>query len=269
MNHEDYVIHTDEEPLRLERQARLYDMQAELQRLRLGGSRRVVDAGCGSGAMARAIARAAPQAEVIGIDRNPQYIAYAQRRAVEEGLGNLRFEVGDVTALPWPDGSVDVVWAKHLLQWVPQREGAVREFVRVTRPGGQVHCVNFDQFLVAHHPVDPVLQPQVEHWMAQAAHLIGFDNQLGPKLPVLLRRAGLVDIAVDVTADSAFSGFGGEPERMWNWGVQLRGSAAFTERVFGTADAARAYEDRLMKQLGNPDVFVACPLYHVSGTVPG
>ncbi len=265
----DYVIHTDEEPLRLERQARLYDMSAELRRLALDGCRRVLDAGCGSGAMARAIARAAPQAEVIGIDREARYIDFARRRAAEEGLHNLRFEVGDVTALPLPADHVDRVWSKHLLQWVARREAAVAEFVRVTHPGGQVLCANFDQFLVAHHPPDPALQPQVELWMARAAQAFGFDNHLGPKLPGLMRRAGLQDIAVDVTADTAFSGFGGDPERLWNWGVQLRGATAFTEQVFGGPQAAQAFGERLMRHLGDPDVFVACPMYYVRGRKPG
>ena len=49
--HPDYVIHTDEEPLRLERQARLYDIFAEVARLNLAGCSRVLDAGCGSGAI--------------------------------------------------------------------------------------------------------------------------------------------------------------------------------------------------------------------------
>jgi len=266
--HADYVIHTDQEPLRLERQARLYDMAAEVRRLALEGCSRVLDAGCGSGAMAREIARAAPKAEVVGVDRDASYIDFARRKAAEERLSNLRFEVGDVTALPLPSDHFDRVWSKHLLQWVAKRETAVAEFVRVTRPGGCVLCANFDQFFVAHYPVDPVLQPLVERWMSAAAEAFGFDNRMGPKLPLLLRRAGLADIDYDVTPDAAFCGFGGDPERAWNWEVQTRGSTAFTEKVFGGPEAARDFNERLLRHLCDPDVFVSCQMYYVQGRKP-
>lgn len=263
--HPDYVIHTDEEPLRLERQARLYDIPAEVARLDLGGCSTVLDAGCGSGAMARAIARAAPQAEVVGIDRDARYIDFARRKAAEEGLGNLRFEVADVTALPFPADHFDRVWSKHLLQWVAQREQAVAEFVRVTGPGGRVLCANFDQFFVAQYPADPVLKPQLEQWMASAAGAFGFDHCMGPKLPLLMRRAGLSQIEFDIAPDSAFCGFGGDPERVWNWETQVRGSTAFSEKIFGGAEAAKDFNERLMRRLRDPDVFVSCQMYYVQG----
>jgi ubiquinone/menaquinone biosynthesis C-methylase UbiE len=267
--HPDYVIHTDEEPLRLERQARLYDIAAEVRRLELSGCTRVLDAGCGSGAMARAIARAAPQAEVVGIDREERYIDFARRKAAQDGLNNLRFEVADVTALPLPSEHFDRVWSKHLLQWVGRREEAVAEFVRVARPGGRVLCANFDQFFVAQYPVDPQLQPQIEHWMASAAQAFGFDNRMGPKLPLLLRRAGLVDIGFDITPDTAFCGFGGDPERVWNWEIQVRGSTPFSEKIFGGPEAAQDFNDRLMRRMRDPDVFVSCQMYYVYGRKPG
>jgi ubiquinone/menaquinone biosynthesis C-methylase UbiE len=263
--HPDYVIHTDEEPLRLERQARLYDISAEVERLELAGCSRVLDAGCGSGAMARSIARAAPQAEVVGIDREARYIDFARRKAAEEGLKNLRFEVADVTALPLPSDHFDRVWSKHLLQWVGRREAAIAEFVRVTRPGGRVLCANFDQFFVAQYPVDPLLQPQLEHWMESAADAFGFDNRMGPKLPLLMRRAGLIDVGFDIAPDTAFCGFGGDPERVWNWEVQVRGSSAFSEKIFGGVEAARDFNERLMRRLRDPDVFVSCQMYYVHG----
>jgi hypothetical protein len=98
---------------------------------------------------------------------------------------------------------------------------------------------------------------------------LGFDNRMGPKLPLLLRQAGLQDIDYDVTPDAAFCGFGGDPERVWNWEVQVRGSTSFSEKIFGSPEAARDFNERLMRRFRDPDVFVSCQMYYVQGRKPG
>ena len=110
-----YVIHSDEECQRLEVQARLANIQRHLRHLPISANDRVLDVGCGSGSMARLIARSFPQAEVVGVDLREQYLEFAEARARDEGLQNLTFRHGDVFALPFPDASFDVVWTKYLL----------------------------------------------------------------------------------------------------------------------------------------------------------
>jgi ubiquinone/menaquinone biosynthesis C-methylase UbiE len=149
-----YVIHSDAEPLRLDRQARLYGGEDDLRFVRLRPSDQILDAGCGSGSATRLFARHTPAGRVIGVDRNPGYLDYAQRTAASEGLTNTEFRLGDVLSLPFENASFDVVWSKHLLQWVARRTEALAEFVRVARPGGRVVCSNFDGFCLAHYPTD-------------------------------------------------------------------------------------------------------------------
>lgn len=163
----DYLIHSDDEPLRLERQARLYGTEDDLRFLAVSSASAVLDAGCGSGSATRAIARNAPIGRVVGIDREPKYIDFARRTADSEGLTNVQFEIGDVLRMPFPDGSFDIVWSKHLLQWVAKRSEAIAELVRVTRRGGRVVCCNFDRFCLAHYPTDERLQAELESWFAE------------------------------------------------------------------------------------------------------
>ena len=83
-----YVIHSDEEPLRLERQSRIYDTAVDLQFLAPQPSDCVLDAGCGSGSMTRTIARAIPNGEAIGLDRDPRYTDFARRQAESDQIAN-------------------------------------------------------------------------------------------------------------------------------------------------------------------------------------
>ena len=142
--HPDYVIHSDEEPRRLDRQAAIYGTEDDLRHITIPPGARVLDAGCESGSASRLFASSQKSANVIGVDRNAQYIDYASREAAKQTIDNVTFRVADVLSLPFGDAEFDVVWSKHLLQWVRERDGALMEFVRVTRPGGRVICCNFD-----------------------------------------------------------------------------------------------------------------------------
>jgi SAM-dependent methyltransferase len=101
--------------------------------------RRIVDVGCGTGAT---LATLAEHGEVIGIDRSPHALHYCQKR------GHHRLARGDAAALPLADESVDVLTALDLLEHIGDDAGAVREFVRVLRPGG---------LLIATVPAGPML----------------------------------------------------------------------------------------------------------------
>lgn len=157
-----YAIHTDEECERLDAQALLGGVSDHLRHVPAQPGMRILDAGCGSGSMAREIARAAPETITVGIDLRDKYIDHARMRATAEGLQNLTFQTGDVRELPFPEGTFDIVWTKYLLQWVAEPMLAMREFARVLKPGGLLVSANFDGFAVTHEPPDPAIQPMTE-----------------------------------------------------------------------------------------------------------
>ncbi len=267
--HSSYVIHSDAEPLRLDRQARMYGFEDDLRHANLARGDTLLDAGCGSGSAARLFASRFPDCRVVGLDRNDSYLDYARRAAAAEALSNVEFNKGDVLQLPFRTGAFDVVWSKHLLQWVAQRATALSEFVRVTRSGGRVVCCNFDGFCLAHYPTDPTVQRDIERWFSAANAEFGFDNNIGRKLPSMFKEAGLRDIRIEIVADKAFCGFGGDQERRWNWETQWRSALPFSARVFGGAQAAEEATERVLATFNDPGVFVYTTLFYVEGVVPG
>jgi 2-polyprenyl-6-hydroxyphenyl methylase/3-demethylubiquinone-9 3-methyltransferase len=104
-----------------------------LQQLGDVGGRRILDAGCGGGLVARELAVAG--AEVVGVDRSLGSLEVA-RRAVDRSIGSFRPVRGRLERLPFADGSFDAVVAADVLEHLPDLPAAVAELARVLAPGG-------------------------------------------------------------------------------------------------------------------------------------
>jgi 2-polyprenyl-3-methyl-5-hydroxy-6-metoxy-1,4-benzoquinol methylase len=96
--------------------------------------RRVLDAGCGRGAITRALLTACPSASVVAMDLSPEMLAHVPH-TVEKRLGSIQ-------SLPFENGAFDVVFCVEALEHALNPEGAVDELCRVVRPGGRVLVVD-------------------------------------------------------------------------------------------------------------------------------
>ncbi|MGI6368670.1 MAG: class I SAM-dependent methyltransferase [Anaerolineae bacterium] len=97
---------------------------------------RVLDVGTGTGHTALALAPHV--SEVIGLDLTPEMLAEAENLRQAAGLDNLRWQLGDVAALPWPDDSFDVVTCRRAAHHFTDMPRAMAEMRRVLRPGGRL-----------------------------------------------------------------------------------------------------------------------------------
>jgi len=102
----------------------------------LRAGQRVLDVATGSGNTAMSAARRA--CDVVGVDFVPALLERARERVHAERMKNITFEPGDVEALPFPDGSFDVVLSTFGHMFAPDPDKAAKEMVRVTRPGGTI-----------------------------------------------------------------------------------------------------------------------------------
>ena len=107
---------------------------------RLKSDDRVLDVGCGTGALALEVARALGQAgRVVGVDPSAQQIARARTKAARRNLA-VNFEVGVIESLPLPDRAFDVVLATLMMHHLPAqlRTRGLTEIARVLVPGGRL-----------------------------------------------------------------------------------------------------------------------------------
>lgn len=102
-------------------------VRAELDRLPLPASARVLDAGCGSG---RQLQELTGYGEISGIELDPDAAALAASR----DLGDVR--VGRLEELPWEDGTFDLITCLDVIEHTPDDRVTLTELRRVAKPGG-------------------------------------------------------------------------------------------------------------------------------------
>jgi SAM-dependent methyltransferase len=100
----------------------------------------VLDVGSGTGALSLAVT-AVGSAQVTGIERSESYVRHAQQHASSD---RARFQIGDATALPFPDNTFDRALSMLVLNFVPAPAVALDQMIRVTRPGGVVASAVWD-----------------------------------------------------------------------------------------------------------------------------
>jgi ubiquinone/menaquinone biosynthesis C-methylase UbiE len=209
MNHFQQHTHTKEQAPQTEgnvlHSARSYDfltgwlLKSSEESIRIQSQiqpgNKVLDAGCGSGRLTLAAQKwVGPQGEVVGLDASPEMIQVARQKATRAGL-TAKFEVGVVEAMPFPDGSFDVVLNRLMLHHLPGdlKQRGLAEMRRVLKPGGICLVVDFES------PKSGFLHIVVQNHMAAMV-----DIDVRNYVP-LLEQAGFVEVITGKTSSKLLS----------------------------------------------------------------
>jgi SAM-dependent methyltransferase len=231
----------------------------------VGARDSVLDAGSGTGALAFALADALPAVRVTGVDPSSDYVRYAQARSPGD---RVRFMVGDAQALEIPGATFDKTLALLVLNFIPDAAKALRELVRVTRPGGTVAAAVWDYgegmqmlrvFWDEAVALDPAIAPRDERNMSLSRR---------GELAALWRSTGLERVEDQpITIELAFASFNDY------WRPFLGGQGPAGAYVVSLPEARRAalearLRSRLFGQRQDGPFVLQARAWAVKGTVP-
>jgi ubiquinone/menaquinone biosynthesis C-methylase UbiE len=216
---------------------------------------RWLDIGCGLGETTKLLTRfMAIDGECIGLDSDLALIEIARR---QDWVGRrVSFQQGDATDLPFDDKSFDFVFTRYCLMHLSSPVNAIRDMLRVTKPGGTVFAQEPDfDFYCCYPP-----SPSQDRYMALLAAVIPHP-QIGRKLVHLFREAGAR--APHARADIWIEYDGADCKQLIRMTVEAigaslvsRGRLSETEFSDLLADFARVAADPSLVIITNPAISV-------------
>lgn len=115
-----------------------------IEQAEIRAGHRVLDLGCGTGTLAIMVKRAQPEAEVVGLDADPQMLRVASAKAARETVA-IKFDQGMAYKLPYPDATYDRVLSSLMIHHLktPDKGKAAGEIYRILKPSGRLHVIDF------------------------------------------------------------------------------------------------------------------------------
>lgn len=179
------------EQRRLIDQAAFWSERLILPALEYRPGERLLDVGCGVGAVLGVIGRRFPGLELAGIDIEPRQIEAARGYLPSLGL-SADLRPGDAARMPWPDGTFDHAYMMWFVEHLRDASPVLREVRRVLKPGGTVtiHETDYGMFQIwpPSRDWDRLEGAQFEHFRRHG------DPFVGRRLGILLHQAGFTRV---------------------------------------------------------------------------
>src|SRR5438067_1467221 len=118
---------------------------------------RLLEVGCGVGAVLAVLGQEFPGVRLSGVDIEPKQLAFAREHLARAGVEATLVEA-DALALPFEDGSFDHVWMMWFLEHVADPPAVLREARRILVPRGAVTAIEVDYATVRAEPSTPAIE---------------------------------------------------------------------------------------------------------------
>jgi ubiquinone/menaquinone biosynthesis C-methylase UbiE/class 3 adenylate cyclase len=230
-----------------------------LARVQPAVGERILDVGSGTGDDVIVLAGlVGATGAVVGVDKSAVMVDEARQRAA--ALLQARFVIGDAERLDLGDDSFDAVRSDRLVQYVLDPVRAVREMVRVTRPGGRVVVAETDWETAVFDAPDDEVARRINHAWCDSRP----SGQVGHKLFGIFKRSGLDN--VDVTA---YANVVTDPGPHYTEGVIPALAAQAVDSGAATPAEASQWVTAMKDAVERGVFFRAFTTFVVAGRVPG
>jgi len=254
-------MESDDEAARLELKTNAEESRAQLLMVGLEPGMRVLDAGAGTGAVARVMASlVGPDGAVTALDQSEDRLTLGRKQA--EGIRNLRFVAGDIYDPPLSDDCFDLVFSRFVFEYLREPERALERLLRLVKPGGKLVVSDLDGQGLRHFPIDPEFQAKL--LLVRDALTPHLDPYVGRKLFHLFRSAGVTSTRVHVLPYAVFAG-AAPKTALENWRQKFSTTRAVLEPVLGGPTEYDTFASEFLAMLRSPDTFSYSTLICVEG----
>jgi SAM-dependent methyltransferase len=168
-----------------------------LDRAGLTRGMKCLDVGCGGGHVTISMARVVgPEGHVIGTDTDADILALAREDAEAAKITNVEFQQVDASSCLW-HGKFDLAYARFLLSHLNETEKCLAAMMEACLPGGTIVIEDTDFAGSFCYPTCAAYERYKELYQ-ELLQRRGGDPNIGPKLPAMLRRAGIEGIELNV-----------------------------------------------------------------------
>lgn len=162
-----------------------------LDRVGVLAGQRALDLGCGPGFVVEMLReRVGAAGEVIGLDESPRWIQHVERRIAERGWDNVRALEGRAQEVQLEPASLDLVFLRWVLGFLPERTAVLRRLARALRPGGLLAVMDYNHEGVSLFPESAAFRAVIRATRELYATRGGDTWTMGA-IPAIFRRAGL------------------------------------------------------------------------------
>jgi len=257
----DYIMEDPREAMRLELKVDPHEWAQKYLARRVRTGAQVLSVGCGPGVILRELCALDGSIRATGLDISEERVQEAKQRNHENTQAN--FVRGDAQAMDFASNSFDLIYSRMLMEYLKDKESAVKEMARVCKRGGTVLLQDLDGQLLWHYPEDPGVQGTVEK-VVRALAATGFDPFVGRKLFFLAYQAGLKNIDVQVECYHLIAGQI-EPAILEQWELKLEIAGPQLARLLGSESEAREQSRRFLEYLRRPDTLTYSTVFTVTG----
>jgi ubiquinone/menaquinone biosynthesis C-methylase UbiE len=158
----------------------------------------VIELGAGPGFVTEKIAEQLPLCTITALEIDPFLVEYARNYLAQKGRERCTVIQGSIMATGQPDDTYDFALIRLVLEHLPDPSGAIREVLRILKPGGKAIFVDndFEMHIMA-YPHIPELRELYDAY-CQARYHEGGNPKIGRELPGLLKKEGFSKVAFEV-----------------------------------------------------------------------
>jgi ubiquinone/menaquinone biosynthesis C-methylase UbiE len=166
----DYIHgYSDTEQDRLIQQAEYWRHDLILRELNYQSGDKLLEIGCGAGAVLGILGTTFPDLQISGIDLEAKQINYATQHLKNLGLNNVDLKVGNASQLPWKDNTFDRIYAIWFLEHLNNPLSVLKEAYRVLKTGGTITITETDYRTIVFTKSEETLPLQSEIFLTYYA----------------------------------------------------------------------------------------------------